>query len=294
MSVIQQTAERIRNKYHPLHHLRRSSIYQKVLQPVLDFPIPANLGLRHKVHLRLLTHFSFLFLSRRMEAEALDTFSTIIEHLDAGQESFIDVGANIGLYTWHALERHTDLHVAAFEPDPRNAALLQQSAERWKAPNLVIHSLAASNQAGHASFTQDLLSSATGSLQQSETPFAERHYHQRPVRIEVPTATLDKATGDMPRPALIKIDVEGHERQVLEGAPHLLEAHRPILLIESFGERAAEIREILTPLGYKFLDADSGQPTHPETMNYLCLNLDRAKALILKRLADKGLSFDSK
>ena len=40
-----------------------------------------------------------------MEAKALDTFSTIVKHLEVGQECFIDVGANIGLYTWHALEQ---------------------------------------------------------------------------------------------------------------------------------------------------------------------------------------------
>ena len=146
MSLLQKTAEKVRNTFHPLHHLRKSRIYQHVLRPVFDLPIPANLGLRHKVHLRLLTHLSFLFLSRKMEAKALNTFSTILEYLDVGQESFIDVGANIGLYTWHALERHLNLHVATFEPDPRNAKLLRQSAKQWKAPNLLIYSLAASNK----------------------------------------------------------------------------------------------------------------------------------------------------
>ncbi len=153
-----------------------------------------------------------------MEAKALDTFTTIINYMDVGQECFIDVGANIGLYTWHALERNLDLHVATFEPDPRNTKLLQKSAKRWNAPNLSIHSLAVSNNAGKASFAQDLLSSATGSLDQSDISFTERHFSQQPKRIEVSTTTLDIATREMLSPALIKIDVEGHELEVLEGA----------------------------------------------------------------------------
>ena len=291
MSLLQKTAEKVRNTFHPLHHLRKSRIYQHVLRPVFDLPIPANLGLRNKVHLRLLTHLSFLFLSRKMEAKALNTFSTILEYLDVGQESFIDVGANIGLYTWHALERHLNLHVATFEPDPRNAKLLRQSAKQWKAPNLLIYSLAASNKTGQATFTQDLLSSATGSLDQSETSFAERHYSQQPRNIEVSTTTLDIATRDMPPPLLVKIDVEGHESEVLEGAEQMLEVHRPILMIESFGVRAQAIWARLVPLGYKFLDADTGQNTRSETMNHLCVNPQKTKPILLSRLAEKGLSF---
>ena len=139
------------------------------------------------------------------------------------------MGANIGLYTWHALERHLNLHVATFrKSDPRNAKLLRQSAKQWKAPNLLIYSLAASNKTGQATFTQDLLSSATGSLDQSETSFAEPTIASLPRNIEASTTTLDIATRDMPPPLLVKIDVEGHESEVLEGQKQMLEVHRPI------------------------------------------------------------------
>ena len=228
-----------------------------------------------------------------MEAKALDTFSTIVKHLEVGQECFIDVGANIGLYTWHALEQYLNLHVATFEPDPRNTKLLQKSAKRWKAPNLSIHPLAVSNHAGKASFTQDLLSSATGSLDQSDITFTERHVSQQPTRIEVSTTTLDIATREMLSPALIKIDVEGHELEVLEGAAKILETHKPIIMIESFGKRAEAIRAILKPHGYRFLDADTNQAIGPLTMNHLCLAPDSAKPRILQSLANKGISFNT-
>lgn len=293
MSLLQKMAESVRNKFHPLHRLRRSRTYQNFIRPAFDFPVPARLGLRHPVSLRLLTHFSFLFLSNRMEAEALATFKTIVKHLHPSQDSFLDVGANIGLYSWHALDACPDLHVAAFEPDPRNVQLLKRTSQKWGVQNLIVHAQAASNALGTASFSQDLLSSATGSLEQSEPSFAEQHYGQRACNIRVATTTLDLATKDMPPPALVKIDVEGHEQAVLEGASELLERSRPILLIESFGERAEAVRNILNPLGYQYIDADSGQHTSAETMNHLCLDPARTDPALLRDLSQKNRIFET-
>ena len=102
-----------------------------------------------------------------MEKHLLETFGSIIGNLREGEQSFLDVGANIGIYTWKALDKKPNLHVAAFEPDPRNAALLKKTQNRWNASNLHLHFTAASNNQGQATFSQDLLSSATGSLEKS-------------------------------------------------------------------------------------------------------------------------------
>ena len=293
MSLLKQVAEKVRTRFHPLHRLRRNPLYQRLLQPCLDIPIPANLGLRHPVYLRILTHFSFLFLSQKMEENLLETCRIILRHLLVEEQSFIDVGANIGLYTWSALDTKPALHVAAFEPDPRNVALLKKTQRRWDAPNLQMHFSAASNTLGQASFSQDILSSATGSLDQSEPSFAEHHYRQRKSLIEVPTVTLDDATKTLPPPALVKIDVEGHEQEVLEGAQKTLEAHRPILLIESFGEKAAAIRQILEPLCYQFQDADHSGNVTAKTMNHLCLVPEKTKCTWLSELGERGYLFNS-
>mgnify|MGYP005629986961 FL=1 len=293
MSLLKQAAEKARTRFHPLHRLRKNLLYQRILQPCLDIPIPANLGLRHPVYLRILTHFSFLFLSQKMEENLLQTCKIILGHLHVEEHSFIDVGANIGLYTWSALDTKPDLHVAAFEPDPRNTALLKRTQKRWGAPNLKMHFSAVSNNHGQASFSQDVLSSATGSLDQSEPSFSEHHYRQRKSLIEVPTVTLDCVTKTLPPPALVKIDVEGHEQEVLEGAQKTLMGPRPILLIESFGEKVAAIRQILEPLGYHFQDADHSGNTTVKTMNYLCLAPEKTECKLLSALSKKGYLFNS-
>jgi hypothetical protein len=76
--------------------------------------------------------------------------------------------------------------------------------------------------------------------------------------LQVPLRSLDSlaAERDLARPDLIKIDVEGHERRVLDGAAAILDRHRPVLVIETGheaeGDRAA-IHDRLAGLGYRML-----------------------------------------
>jgi len=81
------------------------------------------------------------------------------------------------------------------------------------------------------------------------------------LQYEVPVTTLDVFSAEhglRGRPAVIKIDVEGFEVQVLEGAAAYLEATRPWFSIDihrdPFGEGTTEAKVvgILEPLGYTF------------------------------------------
>jgi FkbM family methyltransferase len=71
---------------------------------------------------------------------------------------------------------------------------------------------------------------------------------------EVPLTftTLDKELAGLRRPiALVKVDVEGFEEEVLLGARQLLERHRPVLMFESFKlSRLRNLTAMLSDLGY--------------------------------------------
>jgi len=61
-------------------------------------------------------------------------------------------------------------------------------------------------------------------------------------------------------PSIIKIDVEGHELQTLEGAKNTIEKHKPMILIEIHDFENSEIPKFLESLGY-------GEPEErPEAM----------------------------
>lgn len=73
-------------------------------------------------------------------------------------------------------------------------------------------------------------------------------------QIEVAVRSIDSivAAGEAPAPALLKIDVEGAELDVLLGATKLLSSFRPIVMLEAHSPLLhAGCRELLTEHGYR-------------------------------------------
>src|SRR6185312_13910999 len=143
---------------------------------------------------------------------------------DRGRAS-IDVGAHAGSYTWF-LRRYSG-HCIAFEPNPRLVDVL-----RRRFPTGVdIRNMAVSDQAGHAVLRIPIRAAgldpgratieANNALDDATTGHEE---------VAVETTTLDMA---VQQPVgFIRIDVEGHELNVLRGAERILRQHRPNLILE--------------------------------------------------------------
>jgi FkbM family methyltransferase len=136
----------------------------------------------------------------------------------------VDVGANCGLYT-RKLAR-LSRRVYAFEPSHQMADLLR----RTSAPNVSVHEIALSDQTGNAELfiprdghemIYGLASLEPGVGASSKTVTS----------VNVPTARLDTIVrNDV---SFVKIDVEGHELNVLNGAVELLEHSQPTFLVEA-------------------------------------------------------------
>jgi hypothetical protein len=70
------------------------------------------------------------------------------------------------------------------------------------------------------------------------------------------------ADGQLDPPDVIKLDVEGAEYEALRGGRDLLEAHRPLLFLDTHGRKAHHFTvALLDELGYRFeiLDGKSMQ-----------------------------------
>ena len=165
----------------------------------------------------------------------------------------IDVGANVGSVTGQLCRAVGDAGLVwAFEPVPRNVDRLRRLADTNRLTQLEVFPCALSSQggtatirlagegsSGHASFTASWIRS--GSL-------------------EVATGRLDDLTDgiDDHRPLrLVKVDVEGFERQVLEGAEVTLRRFRPLVYCEfndiilgDAGSSSAELLQAFADLGY--------------------------------------------
>jgi FkbM family methyltransferase len=136
----------------------------------------------------------------------------------------VDAGANIGLYSLLAARLvGPGGHVWSFEPNSENCRLLLAGALDNGLDNLSLHPLALGNERGYTYFTSALGSNG-GVLEQ-----AKRSVMHPSCRI-VPMARLDDFA--LPRVDLLKMDVEGAEGLVMQGARDLIARCRPVVTAE--------------------------------------------------------------
>jgi len=157
------------------------------------------------------------------------------------REVALDVGANNGVTTQIMASVFKLVH--AFEPNPRLAAELAICAPK----NVSVHPYAVSSQSGSADLSipisKGVLLSGWGSL--SGNLFKD---FERLQMFKVETRTIDSFQFE--RVDFIKIDVEGHEMSVLEGAMETIRRCRPWLVIEAIGDQPEAVRAFLRPFDY--------------------------------------------
>jgi FkbM family methyltransferase len=150
----------------------------------------------------------------------------LLEYLrNARAGLFIDVGANVGWHALHAARQSTVEAVVAFEPDPFNAALLERNVAANRIKNVIISGHAVGAKPG----TVRLFSYKSSNLGRHST-VVDYGYGSR----TVPMVDLDSALTEMQLSdraiAAVKIDVEGLEPAVIEGAPETLKRTDVMLL----------------------------------------------------------------
>ena len=155
-------------------------------------------------------------------------FALLSRRLGPGM-TFVDVGANIGLYTVAAAKLvGATGRVYAFEPEPGNYALLQHNLELNEARNVVTEKMAVGCAATERNLNISRNSIGTHSLlrRPQSSVAADRE------AIQVQVITLDEYFADVPgRVDTLKVDVEGYEPFVLKGAARLL-ARVELILFE--------------------------------------------------------------
>lgn len=161
-------------------------------------------------------------------------------------DRFVDVGANVGVYSLLAAS-DPEVDVCAYEPSSSAFSRLQENVRRNDLEGRVItRRSAVGSCAGEVLLTTGL--DTVNRVVGPEPPEAVRSSPPRTVE-EVRMVTLDEDLPGLDRTALVKIDVEGLEPQVLEGATALIESQKPALVIEA-NDRGA-LRRCLEPAGYR-------------------------------------------
>lgn len=154
-------------------------------------------------------------------------------------ECVIDVGANLGMFALRVLAQWPGMRVHCFEPSPMVACLSQTLQLNGMQAEVV--RAAVSNRSGQARLFYLPQAHALASLHpeiffsqlKSEPWFQELPVDLKPQWLDVPKLTLTEylAEQGIAEVHLLKIDVEGHEFQVLQGlAPHGWSKIRQIVL----------------------------------------------------------------
>lgn len=169
----------------------------------------------------------------------------------------VDVGANVGAFSLKLAQQIvqnqtiTVCHIIAFEPNPvifeRLAANLQLNSAALQAV-VQLERLALGHQTGEMAFVFSPTNSGGGRLSnQGEVKVKTERFDDYWLRIGKPMVCF------------MKIDVEGFEPFVIEGAAQCLTTCRPVLYIEmteqwfqSQGRSSAEILTLLDQLSYEY------------------------------------------
>jgi len=155
-----------------------------------------------------------------------------------------DIGAYVGdTALWFSKAVGPQGKVYAFEPEPHNFAKLKANLERNNVTNVVPLQLALSENEGE-------MQVASGGISSTIT--------QAGTGISVKVTTIDKVVepNKLPRVDFMKMDVEGHELKVLEGAHETIKTSKPSLALSAYhhGEDLINLPKFLLQLNqnYKF------------------------------------------
>lgn len=160
-------------------------------------------------------------------------------------DGFIDVGANLGEWALPAARLvGRGGRVLAFEPVPHLATALRKSAWANRFLQMEVHQRALSNRSGQAEFSVERENSGGSRLERMPDD-AARSFS----RLQVEAGTLDEAAAPLTSLALVKVDVEGYEAEVLQGATQTLARLRPALHLETGHETPEKRRIIADVLG---------------------------------------------
>jgi FkbM family methyltransferase len=136
--------------------------------------------------------------------------------------TIIDAGANSGQFSKAAAHFFPEAKISAFEPLPDLYPVIERKFH--KNPNIATYNLALGNENGSISFNRNKYGHISSIMEISDANIHYPKQHEDVERIDVAIKRLDDiiAAQSLARPALLKLDVQGYEMEVLKGADLVL------------------------------------------------------------------------
>ncbi len=191
--------------------------------------------------------------------------------------TFVDAGANVGLWSANMARLaplYAGLRVLSFEPNPATFRRLERTAAFYDCMTPV--NCALSDEVRTLKMVQGAVSSVFAPLTENSAATA---FHLKDEPVEIEAKPLDSFL-DGHDDILMKIDVEGHEREVMAGAARAFAERRVrALYIDMFEPDArAAILAQLAAAGLTPLDAATLEPFGSESERILAVRWDEGAA----------------
>jgi FkbM family methyltransferase len=231
----------------------------------------AGRGLRFNV---ARSHSAFILGNHEPEVQEL------LESVLRPGMTYFDVGANVGFFAMIAARLvGPSGRVVCFEPLPENARQIEHNSQLNGFTNITIRceALGGSNRS-------DVFNTSVEPTWGMLSTVGKRP-EQASGQITVEVRTLDSLSraGGLPRPDLIKMDVEGAEAEALSGALDTLGTTRPLLVIELHRTNDAVIA-VLDRIGYASAVLGSSVSVHDVTWDANIVAAPRERTELLESL----------
>jgi FkbM family methyltransferase len=204
---------------------------------------PLTVRLWDQVRLRAYPDSTSASLAIYTRLHQYDEMMFVLRYVRPG-DVVLDVGANIGTFSLLAASRGG--RVLAFEPNPTAGRRLEENVRLNGMTEVRLRAVAVGARSGRARFTTglDLMNHMVQDANGDS--------------VEVALTTLDREAEGVGHVALVKLEAEGYEREILDGASTLLtQSAPPAWLVEVNGQRNrarggdAPIREVFARHGYR-------------------------------------------
>lgn len=188
--------------------------------------------------------------------------SDLLVELGNISKSFLDIGANVGFYSIALKLENPNLEVHAFEPQPDVFQTLVLNSDLNQLTGKInLNNCGLGLKESTEKMFRPAKSGTTGASLKDLHP-----EEGKPIEMLVEIKTVDKLFESRKDIDLMKIDVEGFEFEVVNGALECISESHPTIMIEllrkwmrPFGHEPQEIVEILVNLGYEaFSISDQG------------------------------------
>ena len=224
-------------------HLNR--VLRRLLLPLFSRLNPGDVTISHhytgdRIRIHSFKHKGYWFHGRRREAETMNAFRKLVREGD----TVVEVGGHVGYVALYlaSLVREKG-HVYVFEPGPNNLPYIRRNVGS-KASITLVEKGVGNENAVRTFYVEDLSGQNCSFVK--DLPVLRRNMENAFVsrvglrEVSVQMVTLDAFCEERGiRPDLLKIDAEGFEAEIVNGAERLLSTTRPIAMIEIQGRSKA-------------------------------------------------------